>query len=50
LKKQVGDFLDDLKRGNVAISFNLLEFLKDWLFNHIKIEDKKYGKFLKGKV
>lgn len=50
LKKQVTDFLNDLKAGNTAISFNLLEFLKDWLFEHIKIEDKKYKKFLKGKV
>ncbi|MBZ4642446.1 MAG: methyl-accepting chemotaxis protein [Deferribacteraceae bacterium] len=50
LKAQVGKFLNDLKSGKVSIGFNLLEFLKSWLLNHIKVEDKKYSKFLKGKV
>jgi len=50
LKAQVEKFVNDLKSGKVSIGFNLLEFLKSWLLNHIKVEDKKYSKFLKGKV
>lgn len=50
LKAQVVKFLNDYKSGKTSIGFNLLEFLKSWLLNHIKVEDKKYGKFLKGKV
>jgi len=50
LKSQVGKFLNEYQSGKASIGFNLLEFLKSWLLNHIKVEDKKYGKFLKGKV
>ncbi len=27
------------------MNFDLMEFLKDWLNNHIKETDKKYGAF-----
>ncbi|MCB4204232.1 bacteriohemerythrin [Deferribacterales bacterium Es71-Z0220] len=50
LKSQVGKFINDLKSGRSSIGYNLMEFLKSWLLNHIKVEDKKYSKFLKGKV
>jgi methyl-accepting chemotaxis protein/hemerythrin len=50
LVKQVIDFIDNFQSGSVMVDFNLLNFLQDWLNNHIKVEDKNYGKFLKGKV
>jgi hemerythrin len=33
--------------GQVAISFELLHFLRNWLTKHILGEDKKYGDFFK---
>lgn len=50
LKGQVVKFMNDYKSGKSSIGFNLLEFLKSWLLNHIKIEDKKYAQLLKGKL
>lgn len=35
------------KEGKITISSDVMKFLKDWLTNHIKVEDKKYGPFLK---
>lgn len=46
LKKQVMDFRDKLEKGEVTISAELLNFLKDWLINHILREDKKYCQYL----
>ncbi len=37
----------DFKSGKVSMSREVLQFLKDWLSNHITKEDKKYGPFLK---
>ncbi len=34
------------KSGKLIISFEITGFLKDWLKNHIQIEDKKYSDFL----
>ena len=50
LKGQVLKFMNDYKSGKTNIGFNLMEFLKSWLLNHIKVEDKKYGPVLKGKL
>lgn len=33
--------------GRAAISFELLQFLRNWLTKHILSEDKKYGDFFK---
>jgi hemerythrin len=33
--------------GQVAISFELLHFLRNWLTQHILGEDRKYGEFFK---
>lgn len=39
-------FSERAARGE-NVSLVLLEFLKDWLENHLKIHDKKYAKYFK---
>lgn len=36
----------DLKSGKCAMSMDILNFLSQWLVNHIKGTDKKYSAFL----
>ena len=43
--KKVVEFRSDFESGQILISVNLLQFLKTWLFNHISVVDKKYGRF-----
>ena len=35
--------------GNAMISMEVMDFLKDWLVNHIQGADKVYGPFFKSK-
>ena len=49
LVARVVDFQKKFKSGEVTVSLDLLEFLKDWLIDHIKGEDRKYGPFFNGK-
>lgn len=46
LTKQVEDFVARHKRGEVALNIGLMNFLRDWLKNHIMKEDKEYGPWL----
>jgi len=46
---KVVDFQKKFKSGEVTVSLDLLEFLKDWLIGHIKGVDRKYGPFFNGK-
>ncbi|NTV29170.1 MAG: bacteriohemerythrin [Candidatus Omnitrophica bacterium] len=47
LVTKVLDVQKKLKSGEAVVGSELLEFLKDWLVNHIKGTDKKYGQFIR---
>jgi len=50
LTAQVMKFQEDFTRGRVAMSVQLLQFLKSWLEAHIKGTDQKYSPFLRSKA
>lgn len=47
LVEQVQDFVKKVEEGDYSIADELLNFLKDWLTNHIGFTDKKYAPFFK---
>lgn len=46
LTKKVLEFQAKFKEGALFISIDVLNFLKDWLVNHIVKMDKLYGSFI----
>jgi hemerythrin len=42
LKEQVFSFQNDFKLGHKDLSYDLIDFLEDWLVNHLTGMDKKY--------
>lgn len=46
LTDQLGALTQDLHSGKKEISIETFRFLKDWLFNHIQVADKKYVPWL----
>jgi hemerythrin len=46
---KVKEMIADYMSGKVLMSIEVMESLKDWLTNHILIQDKKYGAYLKDK-
>jgi len=45
--REILDVQARLKSTSVAmLDFELMDFLRDWLFSHILVSDKKYGPFL----
>ncbi|OYV86573.1 MAG: hemerythrin [Ignavibacteriae bacterium 37-53-5] len=49
LTKQVLDVRSKFEAGQTTITIEVMNFLKDWLNNHIKYSDKKYSAFLNSK-
>jgi hemerythrin len=46
LTGQVEQFVTRFERGEIALNVQLLNFLRDWLTNHIQGEDQQYGPWL----
>lgn len=41
-RKKVNDFFSDYKKGSLALSFDVLDYLEDWWLGHIHNIDKRY--------
>ena len=46
---KVSEFKDGFAKGKIRLSIEVMNFLSDWLQNHIKGVDKKYGPFFNEK-
>lgn len=46
LTNQVNEFVARYERGENSLTVSLLNFLRDWLTNHIQHEDALYGPWL----
>ncbi len=49
LASKVMDFKEKFQKGEAMLSYDLMNFLKNWLANHICVTDKEYAPFLKSK-
>jgi hemerythrin len=47
--QKVSEFKEQYAQGKIGLSIDILIFLSDWLNNHIKGSDKKYGPLFKEK-
>ena len=46
LVKQVEGYVARFERGEITLNLHLLNFLRDWLTNHIQKTDHQYGPWL----
>ena len=49
LAGKVVQFRERFQKGEEMLSYDLMNFLKNWLVNHIGVTDKKYAPFLKSR-
>lgn len=49
LVKQVTDYITKFEKGETLLTMQLMNFLKDWLMNHIAKTDKNYSAFFNSK-
>ncbi len=47
--KKVSEFKSGFEKGKVGLSIEVMDFLSEWLKNHIKGSDMKYSKFFNEK-
>jgi len=43
---RISKFEKDFSSGKAVVSVRLLHFLRDWLYKHILVTDKKYSEFM----
>jgi hemerythrin-like metal-binding protein len=46
LVKQVEGYVERFERGEITLNVHLLNFLRDWLTNHIQKSDHQYGPWM----
>ena len=46
LTKQVEEYVARFEKGEITLNLTLMDFLRDWLTNHIQKTDKEYGPWL----
>lgn len=49
LTDEVKRFHEDFKDGKAVLTIEIMNFLRNWLMDHILVKDKKFGKFLNEK-
>lgn len=50
LTRQVLELQSSFLAGNVVISYETLDFLQNWLTDHILVKDKEFGNFLQERM
>jgi hemerythrin-like metal-binding protein len=48
LVAQVVEFKQQFEAGSTTVTLDLMNFLSDWLINHIKVVDRRYVPHLQG--
>jgi hemerythrin-like metal-binding protein len=46
LTRQVEEYVARFEKGEITLNLQLLDFLRNWLTNHIQKTDKEYGPWL----
>ncbi len=45
--KKVNKFYNDYKGGKISVTYDVINFLRDWILQHIKKSDKNYMQCMK---